>query len=145
MVSPDAYPSVTGEPKKRKRLRNSPTSLASRQLLPPSTVALVNPLVKPPGPQPPTQPRFASMNPIPSRLVLPWASLIFSRVLVLPPSVVFRIAPASKFSKETKPRSLRRNWIFQPHSPNGKFACWPASRSDPVRTAVEGLQHHGLE
>ena len=37
-----------------------------------------------------------------------------------PPSSVFRMAPAVKFSSATNPTRSSRNWIFHPHSPSEK-------------------------
>src|SRR5262249_26314742 len=106
-VLPDAYPSVTGSPKNRNRLRNSPTLGApqsmSLQFSPPSVVWLLEPLAKSADPQPPTQPRLSLAKPIPSRLALACMSLIRTRRQDCPPSVVLRIAPSQKFSSETKP------------------------------------------
>jgi hypothetical protein len=44
--------------------------------------------------------------------------------------VLFKIAPAVKFSSETKPILSFKNWIFQPHSPFGNGAT-------RIRTHVE--------
>src|ERR1044072_241193 len=87
--------------------------------LPPSTVMLFK---RPSNlsPHPPTQPDCRSTNPTPSRstlIDLPALLTIGMRRQVSPPSVVFKIAAAVKFSSETNPVMASRNWIFQPHSP----------------------------
>src|SRR5437899_9033753 len=109
---------------KGRRLMKRPTPLASNHVAPPSVVPLVVPPGLPdmqPSPQPPTHPTCSLIKPIPSSSTFLCGSVIGIRFQLWPPSVVFRIAAAVSFSRDTNPICGVRNWIFQPHSPVRKL------------------------
>ena len=82
-------------------------------------------------PQPPTQPWLSSMKPMPSRLALRCGSLTGSRVQVRATIAVFRMAPCTKFSKETKPTSAVEELDLPAPFAEGKAGFLPGEAVGP--------------